>query len=624
MALGFVAAAGPAADEGGFFAGTWSWIALVCFGLSAALLIASDHVSYRGLDIALVGAVTAFAGWVGLSALWSPDLTRTVDELTRAVAYVGVVLLATVVVRRRTVGLLLGGATAGVTLVSGYALATRLAPDRIGSWDPETGYRLADPLGYWNGLGIYAALGVLLALGLAARAPSRPARALAGATPVILAPVIFFTFSRGAWLALGVGLVAAFAFDPRRLGYAATLLVLAIWPGIALLVAWRSDVLDDSAASITEMSGEGHRYLWLLGGLALAAAAVSVAAGEVGARVALAPAVHRRFAVAVVVAVVLAVGAGSVTVGAPWSVAGRAWDRFTAPPKETGAELSERLFDLSSTYRVDLWRVSLDQFGRDPVVGEGAGSFKQTWLRDREIDFLYATDGHSLYLETLGELGAVGLALLVAALAIPLLGALGARREPYQAAALGPYVAYLAHAGVDWDFELAGVTVVALLAAAALVVLHRDADTPRPAPALARWAFPAIAATVAVVSVFSVLGNVPLDRGRVAIREGRWQAALDHAHDADRWLPWSSATLQLRGRAELGLDRPDDARVSFEKALSRTDIDYELWADYASALAGRARLDALERALALNPRDGDLRDLVGIARRELRAGETGV
>ena len=45
----------------------------------------------------------------------------------------------------------------------------------------------------------------------------------------------------------------------------------------------------------------------------------------------------------------------------------------------------------------------------EPLHGTGAGSFEAHWLRERPISF-YARDAHNLYLETLGELGALGLA----------------------------------------------------------------------------------------------------------------------------------------------------------------------------------------------------------------------
>ena len=169
------------------------------------------------LDLAFLGLLLAFGCWTLLSATWSPSTTSAVFEAQRILAYLGVVLLALLVVEKRTAPLLLGGCLAGVTLVAGYALLTRLLPGRLATFDTIAGYRLSDPIGYWNGLGIYAAMGVLLAVGFLARAERTAARAAAAALPVVLVTTLYFTFSRGSWIALAAGFAVAVAFDPARL-----------------------------------------------------------------------------------------------------------------------------------------------------------------------------------------------------------------------------------------------------------------------------------------------------------------------------------------------------------------------------------------------------------------------
>ena len=140
-------------------------------------------------------------------------------------------------------------------MISSYTLLTRLRPDLVGDWDPSVLIRLSGPIGYWNGAGVYAAMGVLLALGLVARSNSRIVQALAGAAPVLLMPTMLFTFSRGAWLALAAGLVAALAFDVRRLQLIAAALVLAAAPVVVLGLAWQSDHLTASTITLAA----GHR-----------------------------------------------------------------------------------------------------------------------------------------------------------------------------------------------------------------------------------------------------------------------------------------------------------------------------------------------------------------------------
>ena len=110
------------------------------------------------------------------------------------------------------------------------------------------------------------------------------------------------------------------------------------------------------------------------------------------------------------------------------------------------------------------WHVAWHQAREFPVAGRGAGTFELAWLEEQPIPESIL-DAHSLYLETLAELGVVGLGLLALALAPPLLAAF----RGASAAAAGGYVAFLFHAGVEWDWEMPAVTVAGLLCGAALL-----------------------------------------------------------------------------------------------------------------------------------------------------------
>jgi O-antigen ligase len=108
------------------------------------------------------------------------------------------------------------------------------------------------------------------------------------------------------------------------------------------------------------------------------------------------------------------------------------------------------------------WHVAWEEAAAAPVVGRGAGSFELAWLERQPVP-VSVRDAHSLYLETLAELGLVGLCLLLLALAPPLVAAF----RGASAAAAGGYVAFLFHAGVDWDWELPALTLAGLLCGAA-------------------------------------------------------------------------------------------------------------------------------------------------------------
>ena len=85
-----------------------------------------------------------------------------------------------------------------------------------------------------------------------------------------------------------------------------------------------------------------------------------------------------------------------------------AWDSFRgAGYHPVGQDPAQRLTTLSSA-RYELFSVELDSFGQRPGSGTGAGTFEFTWNRNgRTSEFV--RDGHSLFLETMAELGWPGL-----------------------------------------------------------------------------------------------------------------------------------------------------------------------------------------------------------------------
>jgi O-antigen ligase len=114
------------------------------------------------------------------------------------------------------------------------------------------------------------------------------------------------------------------------------------------------------------------------------------------------------------------------------------------------------------------WRVALHDAREHPTLGSGAGTFDDYWFAHRP-DPTNAQDAHSLYLETLAELGPIAAILLVFALVPPLLAAGRARQDAAVATAAAAYVALLVHAGLDWDWEMPATMLAGLACAAALL-----------------------------------------------------------------------------------------------------------------------------------------------------------
>jgi O-antigen ligase len=128
--------------------------------------------------------------------------------------------------------------------------------------------------------------------------------------------------------------------------------------------------------------------------------------------------------------------------------------------------------------RYSYWKVAGHMFAQHPLRGEGSGSFGVEWLERRKIPEA-AQDAHSLYIETAGELGLVGLAWLALFLGSSAVAARRAYlRDPALTAGwIAALAVWLLHAGLDWDWEMPALSLIAILITGALLA-HGE----RPAP----------------------------------------------------------------------------------------------------------------------------------------------
>jgi len=221
--------AGLAAAQGGYFAPSWGWAFLAFLVVVEVWLIASGSLDASRLDWLFLGAMTAFVVWTTLSLTWTVNPAQTALEIQRCLTVLAGVSAFVILTRRTTFHATTVSLVVAITAVSGYGLATRLFPGRLGTFDPTSGYRLSEPIGYWNGLGIVSVIGILLAVGLVLT--DRPVdRAIGGFAIVVLPVVLFYTYSRGSWLALAAGAFVLAAVSPRRLRLAGTASLLAGLP----------------------------------------------------------------------------------------------------------------------------------------------------------------------------------------------------------------------------------------------------------------------------------------------------------------------------------------------------------------------------------------------------------
>ncbi|MGH3070683.1 MAG: O-antigen ligase family protein, partial [Gaiellaceae bacterium] len=194
-----------------------------------------------------------------------------------------------------------------------------------------------------------------------------------------------------------------------------------------------------------------------------------------------------------------------------------------------------------SAERPAYWRVALEEAAGEPVLGSGAGTWVRAWLERRDEAFP-ARDAHGLYLETLSELGPLGLALVLTALGVPLVAAYRARREPLVPVAAGAYAAFVLHAGVDWDLELTSVALAGIACGAVLLgAAGRERIRLPRAPALVTLG------AVALAGAASLAGNAYVESAARALRAGDASAAEPRAERATQLAPWSAEAWRLRG-----------------------------------------------------------------------------
>jgi hypothetical protein len=337
-----------------------------------------------------------------------------------------------------------------------YGLSDRLLPG-IFDLSRSTGAigRLEQPLTYWNAMGALAALGVLLATRIAAdSARTRAMRAAAAAGAVPLAVGVWLSYSRGALAALAVGLLALAALARTR----AQLVAIAVTVVAGVPAAVAADSFNGVRAlqgSLSAREGDGVIMLAILLALAAAAVAATWWAAQLRPR----PIALPRWAPAALTVTVVAVGAAVVLLAAR--------DRGHAAASGASAQ---RLQSVESN-RYDYWGVALDHgFAAHPLKGTGAGGFAVIWLQYRHVPER-AKVAHSLYVETLAELGIVGFAfLLIFLVGVGMAAARAWRIAPARAA--GPtaaLVVWVTHSAVDWDWEMPALTLVAMVLAGMLV-----------------------------------------------------------------------------------------------------------------------------------------------------------
>ena len=176
---------------------------------------------------------------------------------------------------------------------------------------------------------------------------------------------------------------------------------------------------------------------------------------------------------------------GALAAGAPGKIAD-GWDEFKGPGRARTTPRSAST-SASGNGRYQYWSSTVDAAEAEPLTGIGPGTFEFWWAREGTRTG-FVRDAHSLYFESLGELGIPGLLLIVALMLVRArlrarssAWRASAERRALLAAATAGCAAFAVAAGIDWVWELPVLPVSFLLLAAAIAATR--ATAPRPATA---------------------------------------------------------------------------------------------------------------------------------------------
>jgi O-antigen ligase len=588
------------------YAGLAAWWIL---GAGAAIGIASARSRLDRLALVSLGLFAAFAVWILISTRWASDSERAFAQFNQVSLYVAVLAIAIVVARLVPASWVVGGVALALSAIATVAVVSRFFPSSFGVHPGQQlkllaplADRLSFPLGYWNGLGIAVALAYPLLLAIMTSRRSRAASSLAALPLPILAAVMYLTSSRGAFVAAAVGILVFVVLTPKRWPALAALIVAGAGgaAAVAALVHKRA-LVDGEGTAIA--AHQGHRAALEIGIACVLSALVWLGLSELGKRVPSPPrvvgvAVAAGVAIVVIVAIVAAHPVQKFDEFKNNSSAGTAHGTFT----------TNHLLGTSGSGRWQFWSAAVSEFRAHPLNGGGAGSWGAWWLQHGSLP-AFTQFAHSLYLESLAELGIIGLLLIGGAVVIGVVGAVRSAvllESGEIAAAAACAIAFFVAASYDWVWQLAGTAVVGVgmlgLALGALPSQRTSAWGRLGAlrPALALVAVAAIIPQYVALAAGSHLRNA-----QNAVTAGDGTTARSEALRMKALMPWAATPyFELAVVSQYEGDLPSASRW-IDMAIHRSPRDWQLWTRAAIIETKRGNARAARRALAearlLNP-----------------------
>lgn len=596
-----------------------------------------------------LGFVAAYTAWTLLSVIWSITPARSFDEFVRGLLYIGGFgLFYLYMARKEWLGWLGHIFVAIVAVVAIDALLGKTFPDLINHPDPFQSNRINYPLTYWNTMALFMIMGFVIGLRvLADRVTHIAVRCIYAPVMFLFLVVLWYTFSRAGLLLLAGALCLYLVFATSRLRAVLQTGLLGLWTAVVVGISYAFlPNMVVSVPSAGQKISEGHRLAVVIVIFMGIAAAAQFAISALEDKITISAQVARRIgyglAAASATLLVVAMLAFTFSGGRGGPVA-FVQEQFTDLSGTEGAveKPSERLFSLKSE-RFQEYGVSLKRFGQNPLQGTGAGTWAVAWKQYRPWD-IQVKDGHSLFFETMAELGLVGILLLAGFVATfftisirDLRFLKGRDRELYGAFFVAG-AAFLVHAMIDWDWEMPVITLAFFMIAGGLLRYgqlaraesgeeqDRTGAAPRPT-GLKRflgwnWIIGAVCIGAMVVTIIPMVAASKLQAAvQTASSQRPDYGAIERAaQSAGAWGPLDAEPLVLQALAKQGKGRPDEAEKLLLDAagkependavyrnLTRVYLqEYDLAKERGDAAAQQEfvakSVEAITRARALNP-----------------------
>ena len=462
---------------------TWSEIAVTVLGAAAVGVVLIIGPPGRRWGLVTVGLMAALTVLEGLSIAWSYLPSSSWLAAGQAVAYLAAFAAAVGVARVAPSRwpALLGGFAIAMTALCGWSLLVKVFPATLASGNLAG--RLQAPFGYWNAIGLCAALGLPACLWAGARRDR--GRALAGlAAPALclLLAVDVLSYSRSADAAGVVALALWLIFVPLRLR---SIVMLAIGAaGAAVISAWMLThaALKHDNVALAAQDHAGHTFGLVIVIVLVLVTVCGLLAARAMDRVSVSETVRRRTGwtlVALLVAGALAaIGAAAASARGLTGEISHLWTELTATNAHVSASAAGRVFQFGSS-RPAYWHQAIHVGEHALFKGVGLLGFGDARLR-YTTDPSMVSEAHGYVFEIFADVGLLGVvitfALLVSwlvAAARPLafrvrttsLGPAGCAEREGMVALAAIVVAFGVQSTLDWTWFFSGVTVPVLLCA---------------------------------------------------------------------------------------------------------------------------------------------------------------